>query len=177
MANITIIKRALFAMLILTLAPVSMSSSYQSNEELKVSLIYQFAKYTHWPSSSHSAMTFCVLGNNRFYQKMNRIVGKKIAGKLVSSRHVTNIEQVDKHQCQVIYIAPTLASELPAILAYLSEKPILTISEIKDFTLKGGMINFINKAQRQHFEVSRRATQKTGLTISSKLLQVAYITD
>jgi len=162
---------------IISMSTLSSASTLQRNDDLKIALIYQFAKYTRWPASDHVHMTFCTLGAQPFHERMNQLMGKKVAGKTISSRHLVTIEQVATHQCQVIYIADSYEDELGSIFSYLSGKPILTVSAIEDFTLKGGMINFVDKAQKQRFEISRRATQKTGLSLSSKLLQVAHITD
>jgi hypothetical protein len=47
------------------------------------------------------------------------------------------------------------------------------VSDISQFTQRGGMIRFVTEANRVRFEVNLAIAQHAGLTLSSQLLKVA----
>jgi hypothetical protein len=49
----------------------------------------------------------------------------------------------------------------------------LTVSDIPQFSQRGGMIQFVLEGNRIRFEVNLTATRRAGLSLSSELLKVA----
>jgi hypothetical protein len=54
-----------------------------------------------------------------------------------------------------------------------STRPVLTIGESSDFLRRGGMIAFVIDGGRVRFDVNLPVAARRGLTLSSRLLQVA----
>jgi hypothetical protein len=52
---------------------------------------------------------------------------------------------------------------------------ILTVSDIRHFAQKGGMVEFIPKENQITFAINTGQVEKTKLKISSRLLQLATI--
>jgi hypothetical protein len=59
------------------------------------------------------------------------------------------------------------------MLALLKQAPVLTVGEGERFLSLGGHIAFVVENNRVRFDVNKDAIDRTGLTISSKLLRVA----
>ena len=55
--------------------------------------------------------------------------------------------------------------------------PTLTVGESDDFIATGGMIKFILDQGKVRFEINRLAAERVKLRISSRLLQLARLTD
>ena len=59
------------------------------------------------------------------------------------------------------------------ILAAVEKSGVLTVSDLPDFTISGGMIQFVLRDNKVRFEVNLAAAERAGLTFSSQLLKVA----
>ena len=55
--------------------------------------------------------------------------------------------------------------------------PILTVGETPRFIEQGGIVNFFLENGKVRFEINRSAAERSGLRISSRLLQLAKIVD
>jgi hypothetical protein len=55
----------------------------------------------------------------------------------------------------------------------LDREAVLTVSDMPQFSLRGGMIQFVPEGKKIRFEVNLAAVQRAGLALSSELLKVA----
>jgi hypothetical protein len=62
---------------------------------------------------------------------------------------------------------------LKQILTTLGNASVLTVSELPEFTQRGGMVQFVSEGSRVRFEVNLVSAEHAGLTLSSELLKVA----
>jgi hypothetical protein len=79
----------------------------------------------------------------------------------------------DALSCRVLFISSSEQSRLKEILAALDETSVLTVSDMPQFTRRGGMIQFVVEANRVRFEVNLTSAERAGLILSSQLLKVA----
>jgi hypothetical protein len=63
------------------------------------------------------------------------------------------------------------------ILAKLSGRKTLTVSELPGFASRGGVINFFVENNKVRFEINPATAQSEGLKISSQLLSVGKIVE
>jgi hypothetical protein len=75
--------------------------------------------------------------------------------------------------CRILFISVSQQGHLKEILAELDNTSILTVSDMPEFARLGGMIQFVVQANKVRFEVNLTSAERTGLTLSSQLLQVA----
>jgi hypothetical protein len=73
----------------------------------------------------------------------------------------------------VLFISASEDARLKSILAALDKSSLLTVSDVADFTKRGGMIQFVMDGGRIRFEVNLAAARQAGLNLSSELLKVA----
>jgi hypothetical protein len=64
-------------------------------------------------------------------------------------------------------------SRLNKIMEGLDKEAVLTVSDMPQFSQRGGMIQFVLEGKKVRFEVNLTAVQRAGLTLSSELLKVA----
>ena len=64
-------------------------------------------------------------------------------------------------------------SQLNKIIEALDKGAVLTVSDMPQFSRRGGMIQFVVEGKKVRFEVNLTAVQRAGLTLSSELLKVA----
>jgi hypothetical protein len=146
--------------------------------QVKAAFLYNFAKFVEWPPSSFSDASapfrICVFGPNPFGTELRDITNAKMV-----NGHKLEVYQVIDLQtartCHIVFIASSEAGQLKRILESLRGSYVLTVGDIKGFAEQGGMISFVLENERVQFVVNRKATEQSGLKISSKLLSVAKL--
>jgi hypothetical protein len=146
-----------------------------TENEVKSAYLFNFGKFVEWPekvTNGSEFFTLCVLGDDPFFSTLETT----IASESINSKKIT-VKRVAKPQdaasCQILFISSSEQSRLKEILAVLDNTSVLTVSDMPQFTRRGGMIQFVVKENRVRFEVNLTNAERTGLTLSSQLLKVA----
>jgi len=175
------LRGGLFCLLAVGIASVLLGPSYlhaqrssPSEYEVKAAYLYDFGKFVAWPAKVAASDDFpiCVLGQDPFGPTFDAtIAGETINGKKVVVNRITKPQ--DALSCRILFISASEESQLKEILATLDKTSVLTVSDISQFTRRGGMIQFVIDANRVRFEVNVTTAERAGLTLSSQLLKVA----
>jgi YfiR/HmsC-like len=170
--------RATVVALTWTLASVTASGaavSIATEYEVKAAYLFNFAKFVQWPARSvvqGNTFPLCVLGVDPFGQVLDATIdGETIRGQKVIVRRTGDPEAAAS--CRVLFISASEDSELPKILAVLDGSSILTVSDMPQFSSRGGMIQLFLDDQHIRFDVNLAAAERVGLTLSSQLLKLA----
>jgi hypothetical protein len=144
--------------------------------EVKATYLYNFSRFVEWPATAvwakGASFEICVLGQDPFGAALNAILANEtIAGKSVVARTIVGPEDVAN--CRVVFISSSEDRRLKQILATLGDASVLTVSDLPEFTRRGGMVQFVLEDNRVRFEVNLATAQHAGLTLSSELLKVA----
>ena len=144
---------------------------------VKAAFLYNFTKFVDWPPRSFAAanapLQLCVYGSYPFGPDLEKIVsGKSVDNRALQVRRVKQL--ADTQGCQVIYFGDSEGVRLAAHLQHLQSQAVLTISDDPRFLELGGMVRFLLVNNKVRFEINRSIAERTGLSISSKLLRVAH---
>ncbi len=147
-----------------------------SEYEVKATYLYNFARFTKWPAKDAGAkdnsFAVCVLGRDPFGTILDTILaGEAIGGKQMVHRRISSAQ--DAGNCRIVFISFSEKSRLKETLAALEKMSVLTVSDIPDFSVHGGMIEFVVERDKVRFEVNLETAGQAGLTLSSELLKVA----
>ena len=146
-----------------------------SEAELKVALVYNFARFVEWPerafASAEAPLHLCLIGGDRFGPAFATIEKRKVQGRALKLR--IGITAEDSAGCHVAFIGELPARQLPPTLRQLTGRPVLTVSDIEGFIDQGGAIGIVPGEQRLQFEVNRNALDQAELRASSQLLKLA----
>ena len=149
--------------------------SSPTENEVKSAYLYNFGKFVEWPAKAPGVgdfFTICALGDDTFGSTLEAtIAGESINGKKVLVKRVAKPQ--DAVSCRILFISSSQQSRLKEILAELDNTSVLTVSDMPEFTRRGGMIQFVVEANRVRFEVNLTSAERSGLTLSSQLLKVA----
>lgn len=159
------------------LQPALATNSSVDERLFKTAFIYNFAKFTQWPSNTllkNKALTLCTIGNDKLVKELNRLGGKTIRGQHLVIEPV-NISAHINH-CQLLYIAQSEDARLKNILALVKNKPVLTISVLPNFEVNGGMVQLYSFKGKTQLIINLQKTRAAKLEISSRLLILAKIT-
>lgn len=142
---------------------------------IKAALLYNFAKFTDWPAHSFEGpdapLLICVLGADPFGPALKTIEGKVIKNRPVVTRVVSRV--LDSRRCHVIFVSDSEQSRLAEILELVGDDPILTIADMPDFAVSGGIINLKVVENKSRFDINLAAAHRANLKLSSKLLILA----
>jgi hypothetical protein len=161
----------------LLVIPVLRAQQPKASEYLvKATYLYNFGRFVQWPPTAVAvqgdSFPICVIGQDPFGAALDTILaGEAIDGKSVVARRVTKTQ--DALNCRVLYISPSEDSRLKELLVALDKAGVLTVSDIPQFSQRGGMIQFVLAGNKIRFEVNLTNAQIAGLTLSSDLLKVA----
>ena len=144
--------------------------------QIKVAYLFSFGKFVEWPPNAAvqgtSGFPICVLGRDPFGATLDEVLtNASVGGQPVIARRISENDQIAG--CRIVYIGSSEAAELETILAAIARAPVLTVSEIPDFTDRGGMIRFVADTKRVRFEINLPPAQQAGLVVRSDLLRVA----
>jgi YfiR/HmsC-like len=147
-----------------------------SEYEVKATYLYNFGRFVQWTPGAVAAQSdsfpICVIGQDPFGAALDTILsGESIDGKAVVAKRVSKPQ--DALSCRVLYISVSEDSRLKDLLAGLDKAGVLTVSDIPQFSQRGGMIQFVMVGNKIRFEVNLTSAQDAGLTLSSDLLKVA----
>ena len=106
---------------------------------------------------------------------LDRLREKTIKGKRILVKHLAGPS--DGRDCQIIFICVSEKERLPQILETLKRTRVLTVGETAGFAEEGGIANLIAERNRVRLEINNSAASRSGLTISSQLLNVATLKD
>jgi YfiR/HmsC-like len=161
-------------------APPARTEDSSVEYKIKAAYLLNFAKFIEWPSNRFPQPTtpiiFGVLGQDPFGGNLEKTIGNKsVDRRPLRIQHLQETD--DLTQCHILFISPTEKRRLPRILESLRGTSVLTVSEMDQFTQFGGMINFFKQENTVRFEINVEASRTAKLKISSKLLQVAKISE
>ncbi len=148
-----------------------------SETDVKAAYLFNFAKFVEWPEwvfpTKTSPIVLGVLNDDQFVSALKGLEMKKIKGRSFSVVDIKNKDQI--RTCHIVYFGDSTKKDIQDILNKFSDKPCLTVSDIEDFALKGGMIGFVRRGNNIRFEINLAAARQGTLTVSSRLLNLAQI--
>jgi len=155
-------------------AQAAVSKEYQ----VKAAFLYNFAKFVDWPPETFTRQDALfivgVLGNDSFSDVLEQVIhGKTINGRAFDVRRLR--DPAGAAACQMVFVGARETRLLAALLKAVRGTAVLTVGDGEAFTRQGGMMNFVVRDNRVRFEVNTDAAARSGLSISSKLLQLATI--
>lgn len=168
---------AILGALFFLLAPVSQAQEPEATEyEIKATYLYNFGRFVQWSTGSAAAksnlFTICVIGQDPFGSALDTtLAGEIIDGKSVVAKRVSSPQ--DAQNCRILFISSSEGKRLKDILAGLDKAGVLTVSDIPEFSERGGMIQFVTVGNKIRFEVNLTSARDAGLILSSDLLKVA----
>ncbi len=175
-----IIINSLFAFLFFSLIGNPLSTFPQSRENLlKAGYIEKFTHFIEWPGTSDidnpsASFTIAVFGKDEFENALEQIFSKVlIKNKHVRIKYISSTGEIGNSL--ILIVSKSEKNRIDDITKYTSGKPILTIGDAKGLCEKGIMINLIIDNNHLRYEINSNTVNKSGLKVSSLLLNSATI--
>ena len=165
--------RALF-LLVVALASARPTAAQVTEYDVKAAYLFNFLQFVTWPptafASAASPLQLCVAGRDSLGTLLRNLTRTEVVGGRGIT--VTIVQGTDDLQrCHLLFLSD--GTPAAGSLRAVASRPVLTVGESEDFLAAGGMIRFVVSDNRVRFDVSTRPAARAGLTLSSRLLQVA----
>src|SRR6266436_6622482 len=144
--------------------------------QVKAAYLANFGRFAEWPGSvaadKSESFNICVLGQDPFGADLDAAVaGETIGRARVLAKRISKPQ--DAVDCRILFISSSEASQWKEILTALRTLSVLTVSDMPQFTRRGGIIQFLLDGNRVRFDINLAATERVGVKLSSELLKLA----
>lgn len=161
--------------LILTLCMTFLCScfAFEGNEyNLKAMFLVNFTKYFEWPNESNSSSFIIgVIGSNEIYSSLVELNLKSTAdGKTIL---IKKISSDMKDQCNILFIGESENKKMEEVILKYGGKGVLVVSENMIGKIMISDINLVKEENKIRFELNLVDIKKSGLKISSKLIELS----
>lgn len=170
-------KGLLFAFVLLIVSGTALGKPESERiREVEAAFLIQFCKYITWPASAFDSpdapLIVGVVGRDPFGSVLDNIARTaRIRGKSIEVRRYKRLPH--DTPVQLLFIAADAMDHFKQNKEKVVRKPVVLVGKRPDF-LKYGIINFVMVDKNIRFDISLKNSKKSGLKISSKLLQVAH---
>lgn len=175
-----------FALLVLWLClsfPANADNSGGLDPELlKALYTYKFGKFAKWPDTQLNSTTkrfrYCILGRNQFSRQTLTMLSGKLVQNIPLFIDVFDSGLVSEEalsSCHILFINKSEKRRLATILESIAEDPVLTVSDIDQFSIQGGMITLTEKDGKVRFQINPKALRQSKISLSSKIMKLAEI--
>jgi hypothetical protein len=139
---------------------------------MKATYLYNFMVFAQWPAPEPGEpLNLCVLGSDPFGAALDGLQGKPVNGRRLQVQRLRGYAGL--RRCHLLFIAESEIPNLALIHSALGEAPVLTVADIP---APGLGIVLAVEGKRLVFDVSLSRVKRTGVELSSKVLQLARST-
>jgi len=145
-----------------------------TESKIKVSFIYNFAKFIDWPEEKTSNKNFsiCTLGGEGLYSSLDYLSkSKKIKSKSILIRKNPSPNKLKT--CNILFVGSSESENLNNILRKIKGSPVLTIGDTEGYEWRGVGINLYKVNKNLRFKINNQVLLNSGLTASSELLKLS----
>lgn len=164
--------------LMVALVPAVPRTSYAENQQVDgvmAGFVYNFTKFVDWPLGTlrpGGDLELCVAGR-ALNGRLDDLNGRQSQGRDIRVRSIGAATEVTG--CHVLFIGATESRRLAGLVNGVEGSPVLTISDMADFTASGGMIGLFVQNDRVKFAINLSATRAAGLKPSAQLLRLGRV--
>lgn len=142
---------------------------------IKAAFLYKFGSFVEWPpeafASSDAPVNVCVVGRDPFGPVLDRTVrGQTVGARPVAVRRLAAV--TPGSGCHIAYLGGSSEQSVSEASRMLADAPVLTVTD-NPRADGAGAIQFTVRSNRVRFRIDLRAASRSGLSISSKLLNLA----
>lgn len=157
-------------------APALADPTTPTKDQIEGAYLLNFAQLVTWPPEAYGSPDAPTVIGIPAGDTLLKVLGSALDGRRLSGRRIelvsfNSLEQV--RLCHILFVRKAGNLSLPRVLAASRNLPVLTVGDIKDFTLQGGTIWLFENNGRIGFDVNRRGERSSQLRIDSRLLRLA----
>ena len=114
-----------------------------------------------------------MLYSNKKYDISDLVLNKIVKGRKVVVNKSKKPQDIK--DCHILFVSASEKESLTSILTELKNSKILMTGDMQNFAQHGGVIGFVYQDKKIGFEINVDAARRAGITISSRLLNLAKV--
>lgn len=147
--------------------------AYQSEERLQGMLIGKVAQFISWENKDREFFTITTPDADFAANLSSIYANSKIQNREVKVELAEG--SVDLSNTDVFYVSTKSLQELENWLEMAKQHSILTISDMRGFTDRDGMVQIFFIAQKPRLRINLAKTREANLQVQSTLLQISDV--
>ncbi len=181
MKNLKLLIRysASILLLVIILLYSGSSAAQQSTERMQSVFIYNFTRLVSWPAEYQTGdFVIGVYGRSPMLQEIQDMAAtRKVGSQDIVAKSFNSPDEIGK--CHILYVPSNQTRNLEAIVSSLKARNIntLVISDSRNATRRGSVVNFTVVDGRQRFELSQANARAMGLSLGGEIARLAIIVD
>jgi hypothetical protein len=148
-----------------------------TRERVQSVFIYKFLKFTKWPYQSPTAQApefrIGIVGETSMTPILKEFEGRSVHNRKIVIETEADLKALDQYR--VLIFSKNARNKWKRWKDKLENRPILTIADWDGFAESGGHVNFFLFSGKVRFKINYTSTTTAGLSISSRVLQLADI--
>ena len=149
--------------------------SHAADTATRLNFLLNFGRFTEWSLSvlpPGAPVRYCFApGDAELARDSASLEGQHIQGRAIKASTVSRPSDVAG--CQVLFLPVDMNTAIEPFLKAAEVAGTLTVSDLPDFSYKGGMIELVLVNGRYRFSVNLVAVKRAELFLSSNLLKLA----
>ncbi len=146
--------------------------------DIRAAMLINLTKFIDWPTrkidSAHPQLLVCILGSDSIGPIAERYAqNQRVEGRPLQVRHISSVEAA--MNCNLLYVGVGEQKHVDPVIAELAKSGVVTVSETSNANNPSQVIGLPTIDEHVHIDINLGAAQRTGLTISSKLLRLATV--
>ncbi len=152
-------------------ANVTLADGVVAEPKLKSGFIANFVQFVKWPGNPARTVV-CGYGADRDGDALDHLKSSVARDLSLQVRRIRSAQEIN--HCQAVFLEAAQMGLLPSMIEASSGRPILIITDFEGGAPLGATLSFVSAGGgRLGFDVNLTAAQAAGLTINSRLLQLA----
>lgn len=163
----------LFMSLCSTWLCIVVANAQPTEHKIQSIFIYNFAKYTQWPSSNQSGdFVIEIVGKSALADELEKLVtNKSVGAQKIIIKRISSTDQVGN--CHILVLPSNESKHFEAAQAKVKGKPTLLITGKAGLGQKGSGINFVIKDDKWAYELNQASLSENGLRVSTEISKLA----
>jgi hypothetical protein len=170
--------KKIVAILLLSLNFPASALDAAKEYEIKAAFLFNLGEFIIWPDSVFAAadapFNICVLGDDPFGERLDVITADQTV-----SEHPVAVLRIatvaEALECHSVFVSDSKNSLLQAIFAELKDKPVLTVGDMENFAVQGGMVQLFPRNNKIRLMLNPKAFSSAGLKASALLMRIAQL--
>jgi hypothetical protein len=119
-------------------------------------------------------MVIVTVFNNTYGDLFEKVfASKQINSHNIKIKYINNIDELE--DTTILYISNVSSGSLSAILKKVENKNILTVSDMRGFAEKGGVLQVYIASQKAKLKINLDVANKENIKIKASLLRIAEV--
>jgi len=165
-----------FCIILGSLANQSAQAQVDMNQAHSL-FLYNFAKYSEFPSNTNNAFKITILGSSKVYSKLKKTVSNRnIQGQPVIVKNIASLKSLrsEMNDTNILFISMSKSNLISDIVKLTKGKSILIITEKSGLQKHGACVSFVVLNNKLKFQVNTDTLSNRNLKIARAMLNFAY---